>query len=66
MRRTKESEDRLGEVAVLLKKSLALQLFELSVPQADIARRLRVDIRFVNDFLKGIRKPNGKAKKEEG
>ncbi len=66
MRRTKESEDPLREVAVLLKKSLALQLFELSVPQADIARKLRVDIRFVNDFLKRIRKPNGKAKKEEG
>jgi hypothetical protein len=66
MARIKKSEDPRLQIAMLLRKSLALRLFELSVPQADIAKKLRVDIRFVNDFLKGIRKPNGKGKKEEG
>lgn len=40
-----------------------MQLFELSVPQGEIAKKLRVDIHFISGFLKGVKKPNGKDAK---
>jgi hypothetical protein len=61
----RKDEDPTLEVRHLLKKSLVLQLFELSVPQGDIAKKLKVEIRFVNDFLKGIKKPNAKEREEK-
>ncbi len=61
----KKNDDQTTELKSLLKKSLILQLFELSVSQGEIAKKLKVDIRFVNDFLKGIKKPNGKGAKRE-
>jgi len=40
----------------LLKKLLVIQLFQLDVPQIIIAKKLKIDIHFVNEFLKGIKK----------
>jgi DNA-binding transcriptional regulator LsrR (DeoR family) len=56
----KAEDDPATELRNLFKKLLALQLFQLGVPQGEIAKRLKVNKQFVNDFLKGIRKPNGK------
>ncbi|HEX3321955.1 MAG TPA: hypothetical protein VHR84_14710 [Terriglobales bacterium] len=40
----------------LLKKLLALQLFQLGVPQATIKKRVGLSINVVNELLKGIKK----------
>ena len=61
----RKDDELNSELRTLLKKQLVLQLFELSVPQVEIAKKLKVDIRFVNDFLKGIKKRNGKDRKRE-
>lgn len=45
-----------SETQDLLKKLLVLQLFQLDVRQTVIAKKLRVNIHFVNEFLKGIKK----------
>jgi DNA-binding transcriptional regulator LsrR (DeoR family) len=45
-----------NEVADLLKKVLAVQLFELGVPQAVIAKRVKISINVVNDLVKGIKR----------
>ena len=50
------------ETSNLVRKLLVLQLFELNVPQAQIAKKLRTDIRNVNSFLKGIKKSDGDKK----
>ena len=47
-----------NDLADLLKKLLVLQLFQLGVPQAKIAKKVRLSINVVNDLLKGI-KVNG-------
>ena len=44
------------ELADLLKKILAVQLFQLGLPQADIAKRVKLSINVVNGLLKGIKK----------
>lgn len=59
-------ETRVGpsetDVCDLLKKLLVLQLFQLGLSQAEIGKRVRLDIHAVNGLLKGvrIRKPDGK------
>ena len=45
-----------NELVGLLKKLLALQLFQLGVPQAAIKQRVGLSINVVNDLLKGIKK----------
>ena len=45
-----------SETQNLLKKLLILELFKLDVPQAAIAKKLKMDILVVNDLLKGIKK----------
>lgn len=55
-------DDATGEIRSLLKKSLILRLFELGVPQGSIAKKLKTDIRAVNEFLKGIKRVHGKGK----
>jgi hypothetical protein len=40
----------------LLRKILAVQLFELGVPQATIKERVGLSINVVNDLLKGIKR----------
>jgi hypothetical protein len=40
----------------LLKKLLAVQLFQLGVPQATIRERVGLSINVVNELLKGIKK----------
>jgi hypothetical protein len=45
-----------NELVDLLKKLLALQLFQLGVPQATIKERVGLSIDVVNDLLKGIKK----------
>jgi hypothetical protein len=44
------------ELVDLLKKLLALQLFQLGVPQVTIKERVGLSINVVNDLLKGIKK----------
>ena len=44
------------ELADLLKKLLVVQLFQLGVPQAQIAKKVKLSINVVNDLLKGIKK----------
>ena len=44
------------EVRELLRKLLILELFKSRVPQVDIAKKLRMNLNDVNNFLKGIRK----------
>lgn len=63
MPRKSKGDDPNYKLRDLMRKSLILQLFELSVPQGDIAKKLRVDIHFISDFLKGVKKPNGKDAK---
>jgi hypothetical protein len=52
------SDRRLGpdENSLLLKKLLIIELFKLGVPQAEIGRKIKMDLAAVNVFLKGIRK----------
>lgn len=40
----------------LLRKILAVQLFQLGVPQATIKERVGLSINVVNDLLKGIKR----------
>ena len=56
----KQTRDTNDEIMNLLRRLLVLQLFELGVPQADIAKKLKMDILAVNTFLKGIKKNNAK------
>jgi hypothetical protein len=51
-----QPDDATTEVRNLLKKLLILRLFELRVSQGDIAKKLKVDINTVNEFLKGIKR----------
>lgn len=52
----KRSSGDTSEIADLLKKNLVLQLFQLDVSQATIARKLKLSVNVVNDLLKGIKK----------
>ena len=58
-------DDATSEIRSLLKKSLILRLFELGVPQGNIAKKLKTDIKVINEFLKGIKKPNSKRTESE-
>lgn len=42
--------------SLLLKKLLIIELFKLGVPQAEIGRKIKMELAAVNAFLKGIRK----------
>jgi hypothetical protein len=44
------------EIVDLLRRILAVQLFQLGVPQATIKKRVGLSINVVNDLLKGIKK----------
>jgi hypothetical protein len=55
--------DPIIDVATLLKKLVILHMFELGVAQGTIAKKLKVDVHLVNDFLKGIKETNGKKRK---
>ena len=59
---TKQLHPPNGELENLLRKLLVLKLFELDVPQAHIAKKLRMDIGAVNKLLKGMKKKNGKKR----
>lgn len=56
MLKNKRTLQPLDEVRDLLKKFLVLKLFEMSVSQADIGKKLRMDLAAVNNFLKGIKR----------
>ena len=58
MAKSKVKADPVFEVTTLLKRLTILQMFQLGVAQGVIAKKLKVDVHFVNDFLKGIRDPN--------
>jgi hypothetical protein len=45
-----------NELSDLLKKVLAIQLFQLGLPQAAIAKRVKLSINVVNELLKGIKR----------
>ncbi len=56
MRPKKNISDSDNELAYLLKKILVVQLFQLGVAQATIAKRVKLSINVVNALLKGIKK----------
>jgi hypothetical protein len=56
MKAKSQSSNSDNELVVLLKKLLALQLFQLGVPQVAIKERVGLSINVVNDLLKGIKK----------
>lgn len=52
----KQKMQPMEEIRDLVKKYLILELFKINVPQAQIGKKLRVDLAAVNNFLKGIKK----------
>ncbi len=60
-----KADDVNSEIRSLLKKLLILRLFELGVPQGVIAKKMKMDIKAVNEFLKGIKRANGKRKEND-
>jgi DNA-binding transcriptional regulator LsrR (DeoR family) len=53
-----------NEVADLLKKILILELFQLGVPQGEIGKKLKMQKKAVNAFLKSVKK-NGQKTAEK-
>jgi predicted transcriptional regulator len=60
----KQAADQNAEIASLLKKLLALQLSAMGVSQGGIAKKLKMNLNAVNEFLKGIKKENAKKEKK--
>lgn len=58
MAKKKQNIDPIVEVKDLIKKQLMLELFNLNLSQGEIAKKLRMDVHAVNDFLKGLKKNN--------
>jgi hypothetical protein len=56
MKTKSQSSQSDTEQVDLLKKLLAVQLFQLGVPQATIKERVGLSINVVNELLKGIKK----------
>lgn len=52
----KKELNTIDEIHDLFKKLLILELFSMNVPQTEIGKKLTMDIKTVNDFLKGIKK----------
>jgi hypothetical protein len=60
MARKTQVVDPNAEVANLLRKLLIMQLWAMGVSQGSIAKKLKMNLNAVNDFLKGIKKENTK------
>ena len=56
MTKKKQTTEPIDEIRDLLKKTLILRLFDINVSQVEIAKKLRMDIHAVNEFLKGLKK----------
>ena len=56
MAKKKQTPEPTAELCDLMKKSLTLNLFNMNVPQVEIAKKLHTDLNAVNEFLKGIKK----------
>ncbi len=56
MAKKKQNSDPIEEIKDLIKKQLVLDLFTLNLSQGDIAKKLRMDVHSVNNFLKGLKK----------
>lgn len=56
MVKNKKPIDKIDEINDSLKKILILKMFEMNVPQVEIAKRVHTDLNAVNSFLKGINK----------
>jgi hypothetical protein len=56
MAKKNQQLEPIEELCDLMKKTLILNLFNMNVPQADIAKKLHTDLNAVNEFLKGIKK----------
>lgn len=56
MVKKKQSIDTIEEIKDLIKKQLVLDLFNFNLSQGEIAKKLRMDIHTVNEFLKGLKK----------
>lgn len=56
MAKNKKIYQPTEEMKDLMKKSLVLELFKMNVAQADIGKKLRMELATVNNFLKGIKK----------
>ena len=56
MKNKKILQDPISELNDSIKRLLVLELFKLNVPQLEIAKKLHIDINFVNNFLKGAKR----------
>ena len=56
MKNTAHRRISADDNSLLLKKLLIIELFKLGVSQAEIGRKIKMDIAAVNAFLKGIRR----------
>lgn len=50
-----------NELTDLLKKILILELFQLGVPQGEIGKKVKMQTKAVNNFLKSVKKNGQKA-----
>jgi DNA-binding NarL/FixJ family response regulator len=62
MTHKKQESNPNAELQNLLKRLLVLQLFAMGVSQGSIAKKLKMNLNTVNDFLKGIKKENASKK----
>jgi len=56
MAKNKKTVQPIDEVRDLLKKFLILELFKMGTTQAEIGKKVRMDLAAVNTFLKSIKK----------
>jgi hypothetical protein len=56
MAKKKQALQPIEELCELTKKTLILSLFNMNVPQVEIAKKIHMDLNVVNEFLKGIKK----------
>lgn len=56
MDKNRARKGNADDTSVLLKKLLMIELFRMGVSQAEIGKKIKMDLAAVNAFLKGIRK----------
>lgn len=54
-KKTATAQEPILELNDSIKRLLVLELFKLNIPQAEIGKRLHVDINFVNSLVKGVK-----------
>ena len=53
---TGELDKKLDTIIGILKQMLAIELYKLGMPQTEIAKRLHIATKGVNEMLKGLKK----------